>query len=433
MRILVANKFWYRRGGLERVLFDEVAWLEGAGHEVAHFSTRHPLNEPSPWSEYFAPYLELGSNRELASREKALAVVRLFHNGEATRRFARLIDEFRPDVVHVHGIHRQLSPGILRVARAKNVPVVQTLHDYQLLCPQDLLVRAGAVVCRPRLCGSVNVFPCVTHRCVQGSCAVSCLSALELLWRRWVLRYGRLVDCFIAPSEFLADMVRVSGLPHAPVEIVRNAVETRAAPGGTRSGFHATSEGDEAQASPADIEPGFFLYAGRVAAEKGAATIVRAAESAGIGLVVAGEGPLRASLAAGRPGGVEFVGCVDSARVSELLRAAVGAVVPSEWFENASMSVLEAMAAGKPVVASRIGGIPEQVRDGEEGLLVAPGDVDGFAEALRRLAADRELAQRLGEAARARAREVFSPEKHLETLERVYAEVGAPVLARARK
>ena len=122
MRIRVANEFWYRRGGLERVVFDEIAWPEAAGHETAHFSTRHPENDPSPWSDYFVPYLELGAHGSLTPRERASAAGRMFWNREAARRFACLLRAFRPNIVHVHGIHRQLSPSILAEARRAAVP-----------------------------------------------------------------------------------------------------------------------------------------------------------------------------------------------------------------------------------------------------------------------------------------------------------------------
>ena len=149
MRILMANKFWYRRGGQERVVFDEIAWLGRAGHDVAHFSAQHPENEDSPWSGYFAPYLEIGVDSTLSGRERLLAARLMFWNAEAARRFARLLRAFRPDVVHVHGIHRQISPSILVEAKKAGVPVVQTLHDCHPICPADVLLLGDAVACLP--------------------------------------------------------------------------------------------------------------------------------------------------------------------------------------------------------------------------------------------------------------------------------------------
>ncbi len=128
MRIVVASKFWYLRGGLERVMFDEVELLAGAGHEVAAFSTTHPSNVASPWEHYFAPYIELGAGSEpVTPAQKMLAAVRMFENSAAARYFARLLDDFVPDVVHIHGIHRQISPSILRETSRRRIPVVQAL------------------------------------------------------------------------------------------------------------------------------------------------------------------------------------------------------------------------------------------------------------------------------------------------------------------
>ncbi len=169
LRILVANKFWYHRGGLERVMFDEISWLEEAGHEVAHFSTQHPQNVPSPWSDYFVPYLELGEGGNLRAAQKLRAAARMFYSREAAARFTRLLLEFRPDVIHVHGIHRQLSPSVLVAAHARGIPVIQTMHDYHAFCCADVLLRGD---------GPSASLPCAICRlpgpaCVTAACAAA--------------------------------------------------------------------------------------------------------------------------------------------------------------------------------------------------------------------------------------------------------------------
>ena len=256
MRIVVANKFWYRRAGLERVMFDEIGWLEAAGHEVAHFSTQHPENDPSPWSGYFAPYLEIGRNTTLSMREKAVAVQRMFWNGVAARRFARLLRDFRPDVVHVHGIHRQISLSILTKAHEAEIPVVQTLHDYHPICASGDLLRGGRRACDPPRCSPVNVLPCLVHGCVHGSRARSALGASDLLWRRWALRHERLVDAFISPSRYLADVVRACGIRRRPIHVLPNAIVAPELP---------------PRRTPGDG----FVYAGRLSREKGLHTLLR--------------------------------------------------------------------------------------------------------------------------------------------------------------
>jgi glycosyltransferase involved in cell wall biosynthesis len=396
----VANKFWYRRAGLERVMLDEVGWLEQAGHQVAHFSTLHPEDDDSPWSRYFAPYLELGPQTELGPLQKALAAGRMFWNAPAARRFARLLRDFRPDVVHVHGIHRQISPSILVEARRAGVPVVQTLHDYHPICASGDLLVGGTSACDPPRCGRLSVLPCVLNSCVHQDRLKSVLGSADLLWRRWVVRSERLIDTFISPSRHLADLVVAHGV-RRPVRVLPNAIPLRApAPG-----------------APAGAA---FVYAGRLSREKGLGTLMRAVAASGVTLEVAGTGPLHDTLASQAPPGVRFLGRLPGDEVDRLLAACRAAVVPSEWAENAPMAVLEPMALGRPVIATRMGGIPEQVRDGVDGILVEAGNELELAAALRVLADDAALADRLGRSARDRAATTFGPQAHLDGLLDIY-------------
>jgi glycosyltransferase involved in cell wall biosynthesis len=394
VRILVANKFWYHRGGLERVMFDEIKWLEDAGHEVAHFSTQHPENESSPWSDYFAEYLELGEGGGLTRPQKLRAAARMFYNRDAARRFTRLLLDFRPDVVHVHGIHRQLSPSILVAARDRRVPVVQTLHDYHTFCSADVLLRGNGAVCDPALCSLRSPAAAVGNRCVRGSLAQSCLSAAETAWRNQVLRHASLVAGFISPSRFLRDRLLAAGLDGDRISVIPNAVPS---------------------AAPATGGPS-FLFAGRLAREKGVEVLVEAAKLSGVDLVIAGEGPLAPWLREQLDEHITQVGRVSPAEVSDLLERSAAAVVPSTCFENAPLSVLEPMARGVPVLAADIGGIPELIRDGIDGLLVEPGSAVQLAATLRAVRDDPGRARAMGAAARERARREFAPEKHLHGL-----------------
>ena len=398
MRILVANKFWYHRGGLERVMFDEIAWLEDAGHEVAHFSTNHPQNDPSPWSDYFVPYMELGESGGLGTRAKLLAATKMFYNREAAKRFTRLLVEFRPDVIHSHGIHRQLSPSILLAAKDRLVPVVQTLHDYWPVCPADVLLRGDGALCDPGLCSVSWPWAACGQRCVQGSRGRSALSAAETFTRNTVLHYQDLISRFISPSRFLADRVIAGGLDRRPIDVIPNAVSLPPAARG----------GDG------------FVYAGRLSREKGLQVLLQAAARSGVSLTVCGDGPLAPLVRAHVDEQVTWVGSVSPVEVAGVLATARAAVVPSTWFENAPMSVLEPMAAGIPVVASAIGGIPEVVRDRMEGLLVQPESVAELSTAMSLLDSKPSLAAELGAAARDRIGTRFSRESHLSSLLECY-------------
>lgn len=397
MKILVANKFWYTRGGLERVMFDEIRWLEDQGHDVAHFSTRHPRNVDSAWAEYFAPYYELGESTRLGVGDRLAAASRLFSNRDAQRCFGQLLDEFRPDIIHVHGIHRHLSPSILSEALARRVPTVQTLHDYHHVCPGDVLLRAGSVPCEPRACGRLLYCAAVGSRCVRGSVGASVLSAMETSYQRGRRIYERAVARFISPSAFMAAVMR-QGEWRIPCDVVPNALS-----------LAPRSHNDGA----------YVLYAGRLSPEKGVAVLLDAARLADVPVIVAGEGPSGRELRERFPQ-ADFRGCLDGSAVQQLMMHAMCCAVPSVCYENAPMSILEPMAAGVPVVASSIGGIPEIVEHERVGLLVPPGDAHAMARAIERLRDDGALRVRLGSAGRQRVAATYSPERHVGLLLETY-------------
>lgn len=397
-RVLVASKFWYPRGGLERVMFSEMAQLEARGIQVAHFSTTHPDNIDSPWSEYFAPYLELGAGSRLGLAGSLTAAARMFRNRVAARSFGRELDAFRPDVVHVHGIHRQISPAILFESRRRGIPVVQSLHDAHHVCPADVLLRGGCDVCEPRRCRTFDYSAAVRYRCVRGSLAASVLSAAETTFQRLTRAYERTVTRFAAPSGYLAGVMSAGGWT-IPTDVVPNGVPVAA----------TVVRADE----------GWFLVATRLSPEKRVDIALEAAQRAGVKVVVAGEGPTSDELRSRFPD-VDFVGHLDAAGVSDLLGRCRAAVLTSVVPENAPMSVLEAMAAGCPVIATRIGGIPEIVQDGVTGILAPAGDVAAVADAMRALASDPARATAMGEAGHARALSEYTLERHTDRLLEVY-------------
>ena len=382
------------------MMFDEITWLEALGHEVAHFSTAHPQNVASPWSDYFAPYLELGEGSSLSRQDQLRAAARLFHNLPAQEAFGRLLDDFRPDLVHVHGIHRQLSPSILLAASKRGVPVLESLHDFHHICPGDTLLYRGLHQCGPRQCGNLWYGGCVRNRCVRGSLAASVLSASEVSFQRFRRAYERTITRFISPSLFMASQMALAGWS-LPCDVVPNAVLLSAPREGSGHGF---------------------AMIGRLAVGKGVHVALEAASLAGARIRVAGTGPLEGELRSSYPD-AEFLGFLDGAQIETLVRESRAVIVPSEWYENAPMSVLEPMSMGVPVIASRIGGIPEQLTHRRDGLLIDPGDVAALADAMRLIDRDEELATSLGLAARATVAERFSPELHTELLLKSYESV----------
>jgi glycosyltransferase involved in cell wall biosynthesis len=296
-------------------------------------------------------------------------------------------------VVHVHNVFPALSPAVFR-AVPRSVPVVVTLHNFRMSCLSGNLYRDGAI-CHD--CVGHPPWPGVLHRCYRGSTAASAVLGTSLTLHRCLRTYDR-VRSFLAVSEFLRNHHVQIGISPERVIVKRNFAwpsEPRKGPG--------TS----------------YLYAGRLVREKGLETVVRAWAEVDAPLLIVGEGDDEARLRAIAPRNVEFRSTVPGEEVAALVRDARAMLVPSEWYETASRTVLEAYAAGVPVLASHIGALPEVVADGRTGYLVPPGDPSAWADAARRLLSD-ETSISLGANALATWRDRFGPDAAITALEGAY-------------
>jgi glycosyltransferase involved in cell wall biosynthesis len=377
MRVLVLHSRYLSgtSSGENRVVEDEVELLRGAGHEVR-------LWAPTP------------EDAGAVSRPRLAA--RAVWSRPAVRQVARLAAELRPDVVHVHNLYPMLSPAVLRTAAA---PVVVTLHNYRLMCLPATFLRDGRACedCLGRL-----PWPGVVHRCYRGSAAGSAALAASLGVHRRAGTF-RHVSGFLAVSEFVRDKHVEAGMDAARIRVKPNFVAPlprRAGPGGD------------------------FLYLGRLSPEKGLDRLVGRWRDMPGRLVVVGDGPDRARLEAAAPNTVEFHGSVPPDRVGGYLARARALVLPSICYEGAPRTVVEAYAAGVPVIANRNGALPSVVDDGVTGLLVDPGSPGGWRDALARLGDD-AVSARLGEGAFAAWHSRYSPEQGLADLEAAYTAVTA--------
>jgi glycosyltransferase involved in cell wall biosynthesis len=276
-----------------------------------------------------------------------------------------------------------------------------------------MLNRGG--VCEK--CRSGNLFHLVANRCIRDSLQVSALIMLESAVHKSLGLYRRSLDRVVAPSIFYKQKLLEWGWPERQLAYIPNYV-------------------DAAAYTPC-YEPGdYFFYFGRLAMEKGVATLIRAAALAGVKLRIAGTGPegdaLKA-LAADVGGDIEFLGFVGGEPLWKWVREARAVVLPSEWYENAPMSVLEAYASGKPVIGARIGGIPEMVREGETGTLFESGKVDELAGLLRRFVDMPHFAvAEMGRAARQYVAATFTRQRYLDDMLGLYAELGVDVSGQSK-
>lgn len=392
-KILIANKFYYPRGGdcicamnLERLLGEH-------GHDTAVYAMRYDSNVSSPWERYFAPEVKFSGS--VSSRFAALS--RLMGGGVADS-FGRLLHDFRPDIVHLHNIHSYLSPKLAQMAHNHGAAVVWTMHDYKLVCPSYSCLANGQV-CRDCQIDSTAV---LRKRCMKGSMSASALAWLEALrWQHSMLCDW--VDSFIAPSHFMAEMLCSAGFPNEKVATLCNFVDPD-----KLATIHAngdTPRGD------------YYCYVGRLSAEKGVDTLLEAASRLDFPLRVAGTGPEEARLRDkyGSHPAIEFLGHCDADSVAQLLLGARFMVIPSRWYENNPLSVIESLSAGTPVLGANIGGIPELIFPGA-GMTFPHGDPDAMAGAIAQMYAkpfDRDSIKE--EAARR-----FSFDTHYSLLTEIY-------------
>jgi glycosyltransferase involved in cell wall biosynthesis len=381
MQILIVHSR-YRSGpasGENRVVEDEARLLREAGHHV----------------DVFAPGVgELTGIGRIRTAAEAIWSVR------ATKEVADRIRRSRPAIVHAHNLFPALSPAVLRVANERAATVL-TLHNYRLLCLPGTFLRSGRICedCLGRL-----PWPGVVHGCYQGSVAASGVLATSLQLHQAIGSF-RGVHLYVAISEFVRRKHVEAGMAADRVAVKPHF----------------------AWSSPRREGPGdFFLYLGRLSPEKGVSTLLEAWRRIKAKLVIVGNGPDAARLRSLAPSNAEFWGPVAPGLVSDLLSRSRALIVPSLSHEGAGKVVLEAYAAGVPVLASRAGGLPEVVQDGISGLLVPPGDPAALVEAVEHLLDD-PASERMGEAGWALWEKRYSPEHGLARLEEVYRRASESV------
>ena len=388
MRILLANKFYYNRGGDCTYTLNVQKLLEANVHEVAVFAMDYGENLTTPWQRYFPSEVNFRNVRHPLE-----AFLRPLGSSEVRRQFGRLLDDFRPDVLHMGNIHSQLSPLIAELAHGRGIRVVWTLHDYKLICPRYDCLRdkANCTAC------TTDERSVVRHRCVKGSLPASWLGYLEM--RKWNLsRLAACTDAFICPSRFMYNLMQQSGIPQTKLVQLHNFVLT------------------ETFTAPASEREPYVCYAGRLSPEKGVATLLQAvAELPDVRLKIAGDGPERENLVPLASERIQFLGRLGWTDLQTLVGKAQALVVPSEWYENNPLSVIEALCLGTPVVGAAIGGIPELI-DEASGLTFCSGDVSALRDAL--IQVGRRTFDHAAIAASARAR--FGADAYYNRLMQVY-------------
>ncbi len=409
MRILIVNKYHKLTGGADRYAMDLARLLQEHGHAVAFVAMDQPDNWPAEYPLYTIPSGLTNATWERAtSSERLTAFVHgIYHRGAAAT-VTKAIAEFRPDVVHCQNLFYQVSPSAIHAARKAGVPVVQTLHDYQPVCANNVLHARGHIceACRRRRFHSILI-----NRCYNDSASASILAFSAKVAHTALGLYPGGVQRFISPSEFLKAKIESFDIPMAPIEHVNNFL-------------------DPSNYEPA-FEPGeYLLFFGQLLKHKGVYTLLDALSTMRhkTPAVIVGTGPeeagLERAIAERGLSSVRLAGYKKGEELFEIVRRARMVVVPSEWYENQPYAVLESMALGKPVIGAAIGGIPELI-DETTGMLFAPGDAADLAAKADSVVDDDGRLRAMGHAALRRVLECHDPHGHVTRLRAVYRDAGA--------
>ncbi|MDQ4076225.1 MAG: glycosyltransferase [Chloroflexota bacterium] len=387
MKILIVHNYYQHAGGEHTALRAQLELLEKEGHQVVLY-TKHN-NEI----------------RQFDLKERLSALPNTIFSSSTYREIVQLVREEKPQIAHIHNVFPLISPSVYRALADTAVPMVQTIHNFRLLCPNGLFYTHGTVCER---CKHGNTLHAVRYRCHRESYLSSTLYAASIAFHRYQETFQS-IDRFIALTDFTAQKLVESGLVSKDRIVVLGNYLPEPLP----------------QVSfVAQREP-YVVFIGRLSAEKGVAQLIQAAQYLpGINLKILGEGPeqetLQRMVEALHLQQVEFLGFVTGDRKWELLRHATATIVPSVWYENFPFSVLESLAVGTPVVASNLGSLPYVLQDGVTGLLFTVGDPLDLADKIRALSTQPQLTKRMRQKARALIEQRYVASVHYERLMDIY-------------
>ncbi len=401
VNILLVNKFFYLRGGSERVFLEEADLLKRNRHQVAFFSMFDKRNLSCPQSKYFIDHIDYETPVKNI-KPKILQSLKMLYSFEAKEKIEELLNDYQIDIAHLHNIHHQISPSILDVFVKYKVPTVMTLHDYKLVCPSYSMLTDGKPC---EKCKNGKYFWCFLKKCTKDSYAKSLLNVVEMYLHHKILHIYDKIDVFISPSIFLKKKLKEVGFKKEIVHLP-NFINAK------------------------DYLPKYsfnekiICYFGRLSEEKGLFTLLEAVKGIDIKLKIVGDGPIKENLKfkvkSEKLDNVDFLGYKSGRELENEIKRSMTVVLPSECYENNPRIVLEAFVLGKPVIGSKIGGIPELVQDGKTGLTFEPRNISDLRNKIEYLVNSPDKISKMGKNARKFVEKNFNPEKHYQELMRIY-------------
>ncbi len=402
--MLLVNKFHYKKGGSETYYFTIGEALKARGHEVIYFSMKDKeRNIPCKQDRFFVSH----SSIQGGIISKLKMVLHVAYSKEAYAKMKALLKEERPDMVLLNLIHKQITLSIIDAVREfdPRLPIFWTMHDLIAICPSYTMLDGNGKICEKCLKGDFR--PCIDNRCIKKSVLLSMLSKYEADYihrRKW---YDH-IDLFICPSEFYYKKLKETKFTSSRIVRLRNPL-----PSSTKYELN-------------DSHEGYLLYFGRLSREKGIGTLIEAVKRVGCRLVILGTGPMESELKehAGSAENIEFKGFQSGHILEEFIKKSRCVVLPSEWYENGPYSAMEAMAWGKPLIVSDMGGLPELVEDGRNGYIYeTSGGIDALVDCIcKMIMLDDESYRTMCRDSLEKARNSFNIGIYMDEIEKYYEE-----------
>ncbi len=396
LKILFVNKFLYPKGGSETYIFNLASYLERKGHNVEYFGMEHRENIVTNSLNLSVNNMEFRGK----SIKKFLYPFKIIYSVEAKNKIREIILATKPDIIHLNNFNFQITPSILYEIKKYNIPVVMTLHDYQLVCPNHMLcLENKKKICEE--CLGRKYTNCIKNKCIHNSRIKSVLAAAEGTIYYKLGTYEKYIDYFISPSAFLKNKIVEFGEKENKIMTIYNFVS------------------DTTPNKVNDKKEKFILYFGRLSIQKGIATLIEASKRLPeINFVIAGGGELENQIKGIK--NINYVGYKSGEELKALISNALFTICPSQWYENCPMSVLESQMYGTPVIGANIGGIPELIEDGKDGLLFKSGNVEDLVSKIKYLYSDTALLKSFSDSCAKRVQQRFSIDSYYEELINVY-------------
>ena len=401
MKILMVNKFLYSRGGCENYMLYLGEHLSKMGHEVQYFGMYDEKNTVGNKAGKYTQNMDFHSNK----LERFLYPFKIIYSVEAKKKIMQVIDDFKPDIVHMNNINFQLTPSIIYGIKKKGIPLVQTVHDYQMICPNHLLYDFEKN-CPCEKCLEGSYINCIKNKCIHSSTVKSVLGVIEAWIYSWLKTYKK-VDLFVCPSNFLENKF----------------LSTKAYYKGKTKTIHNFIDKEKFTNIDRKEEP-YIVFVGRLSKEKGIENIAKAAKLLPeYTFVIAGSGPDEDILK--NIPNVKMTGFLAGDKLTEIMGNAKLLLFPSVWYENCPLSILESHCMGVPVVAMNSGGMAELVKDGVTGGLVNEPTPQGIALKLKEIIENEAYYKDLKENCKKERENILSIEDYCDILLKEYEKLVA--------